>query len=222
MNSASLDKAGLANFGERLTACVGTQGTSAHPYSLSDSLLSGPYSGRNLCDTVHLLCTLHGRYPGVIDHASFRCFDSVTKEWFKEAVEAFAVERALLTRLAVVAGPVPGTPGSSGTEAAVIGQRHALGMLAQSERRGCALGAALALAMDWVAVRAVIDVAATRFGVDAPPFDLERSAPFASIAEAAADGPAVERAILFGAEQIAIQHFGLWDLLEVRQQARVS
>jgi hypothetical protein len=30
----------------------------------------------------------------------------------------------------------------------------------------------------------------------------------------------VERAMLFGAEQISVQHFGLWDLLEARQLAR--
>ncbi len=42
----------------------------------------------------------------------------------------------------------------------------------------------------------------------------------ASLADAAAVTPGMERALLFGATQIAVQHRGLWDLLEARQQAR--
>ncbi|MGZ8285400.1 MAG: DUF6975 family protein [Allosphingosinicella sp.] len=32
--------------------------------------------------------------------------------------------------------------------------------------------------------------------------------------------PQVQRALLFGAQQILVQHHGLWDLLEARQQSR--
>jgi hypothetical protein len=34
------------------------------------------------------------------------------------------------------------------------------------------------------------------------------------------DGPAMERAISFGAQQLFSQHRGLWDLLEARCVAR--
>ena len=34
---------------------------------------SGPHSGRDLADAVHLLCSLHGRYPGLIEIALQRC-----------------------------------------------------------------------------------------------------------------------------------------------------
>jgi len=36
----------------------------------------------------------------------------------------------------------------------------------------------------------------------------------------AATSPSVERAIAFGAQQMLVQHRGLWDLLEAREIAR--
>jgi hypothetical protein len=93
-------------------------------------------------------------------------------------------------------------------------------MLAQSERRGCALGAAMALIIDWVVIRGVLDCAAKRFGVEAPVSRLLDTAPVRALADQSDGKPAVTRALLFGAEQVALQHRGLWDLLEARQQAR--
>ena len=40
------------------------------------------------------------------------------------------------------------------------------------------------------------------------------------VATRAAETPGIERAILFGAQQLLIQHRGLWDLLETRHSAR--
>ena len=60
------------------------------------------------------------------------------RAWLATATHAFAGERAYLARLAVAAGPVPSTPGAGDSDAAVLGQRHAIEMLAQSERNGCA------------------------------------------------------------------------------------
>lgn len=219
MQSAWVGTAGGARTGERLVARVLAQGSAAHPYISSDALARGPDAARNLSDAVHLLCTLHGRHPGVVDHAANRSIEAPLRDWFNQATLAFAAERGLLARLAVAAGPIPSTPGASGTQAAVVAQRHAIEMLARSERNGCALGAALALALDWGALRPVLDWAAARFGVAAEPYKLDAEA-IAAIADAAAASAGVERAMTFGAEQIAVQHFGLWDLLEARQQAR--
>jgi hypothetical protein len=216
----SANTKGSAGTGDRLLACVAEQGSAAHSYPTSVALLRGPQAARNLSDVVHYLCMLHGRYPGVVDHAALCCVDPAARSWAESATEGFGVERAFLARLAVAAGPVPGTPGSADSEAAVIGQRHALEMLAQSERNGCALGAALALVADWAVVRRVLDAAAARFGVEPPPFQLGDREKLRKVAgEIAALAP-VERALLFGGEQIVIQHFGLWSLLESRQQAR--
>jgi hypothetical protein len=203
-----------------LLACVAEHGSGSHDHPVSEELLRGPHAARNLSDAVHFLCMLHGRQPGVIDHAANRSVEPAARAWFNSAIDQFGIERAILTRLAVAAGPIPSTAGAGDTEAAVISQRHAIEMLAQSERNGCALGAALAVALDWRHVRGVLDAAALRFGIEVPPYTLGEPDSIREVAEAMAGAPSVERAILFGAEQISIQHRGLWDLLEARAQAR--
>jgi len=220
MVSALVGRTGGAGAGARLLASVTEHGSAAHPYLASEALLRGPNAARNLSDAVHHLCTLHGRHPGVVDHAASRGVDPAVLAWFTVHTQGFAAERALLARLAVAAGPVPGTPGSADTEAAVLGQRHALEMLARSERNGCALGAAIALVIDWGSIRTVLNAAGRRFGVELVPFPLGDASEALTLIAAAATTPPVERAMLFGAEQIAVQHFGLWDLLEARQLAR--
>lgn len=211
--------AGRASAGDKLLACVAEHGSAAHPYVRSEELLKGPQAGRNLSDLVHFLCTLHGRYPGVIDQAANRAVEPDVRGWFAGATLAFASERSFLARLAVAAGPLPSTRGAGDNQAAVLGQRHALEMLAQSERNGCALGAALALAADWAAIRTALDVAGHRLGVDVPVYSLDGAEGIRAIADSIPSA-AVERALIFGAEQIIVQHYGLWDLLEARQQAR--
>jgi len=45
----------------------------------------------------------------------------------------------------------------------------------------------------------------------------------AALLREVADGAAEsERALLFGAQQLALQHRALWDLLEAREQARAE
>jgi hypothetical protein len=220
MASASVGQADGARLGPALLACVAAGGSAAHPYSSSVALLKGPESARNLADAVHFLCVLHGRHPGVIDHAAGRATEPAERNWFLLALDAWGVERGLLARLAVAAGPIPSTPGAADSESAVAAQRHAIEMLAQSERRGCALGAALAVALDWAQVRRVLEAAAQRFGVESAPYLLGDVAGIKELAADAAGSAAMERAMMFGADQISIQHRGLWDLLEARQLAR--
>lgn len=222
MASAMAGRTSGAGFGEKLLDCVVRAGSASHPYLRSDALLRGPEAARNLSDAVHFLCMLHGRHPGVVDHASTRCLDSSARSWLEAGARAFAAERALLARLAVAAGPIPSTPGGAVTESTVLAQRHAVEMLAQSERNGCAIGAAAAVMIDWSSIRPVLEAAARRFGADVPPVGYDNPASIATFAEAYAASPGIERAALFGAEQIAIQHHGLWDLLEARQQARAG
>jgi len=218
--SASVGQAGGVRTGHALAACVAAGGSTAHPYSSSPDLLKGPHAARNLADAVHFLYVLHGRQPGVVDHAAGRAVEPAERSWFTLAVSAFAIERTLLAKLAVAVGPIPSTPGAADSESAVLAQRHAIEMLAQSERKGCALGAAMAVALDWVQVRLVLDAAAQRFGIEVPPYLLGDSAGIRELAARAATSAAMERAMMFGADQIAIQHRGLWDLLEARALAR--
>jgi hypothetical protein len=213
MASVSVESAGGVRTGALLVACVADHGSATHPYYTSPALSNGA----NLADAIHFLCALHGRHPGVVDLAATRIVDPAGRAWLASAAEGAAAERGLLTRLAVAAGPIPSTPGGGGSEGAIQAQRAALATLAQSDRKGCALGAALALAADWVAVRTVIEAAAKRLGLEVPAAGLGDEARLRAVADEAAQ---VERALLFGAQQLALQHRALWDLLEARQQAR--
>jgi hypothetical protein len=222
MASASVETAGGPPPGALLLAQLAEHGSAVHPYAASAQLLKGPSSARDLADLIHYLCVLHGRYPGLIDHAAARVVEPEARAWLTNATYAFAGERAYLARLAVAAGPVPSTPGAAGTDAAVLGQRHAMETLAQSERRGCALGAAMALVLDWATIRRCLDSAAARFGVDSPAYPASGHEAVLDVADAFAAGAGAQRALLFGAQQILVQHHGLWDLLESRRQARDS
>lgn len=221
MALASVETAGAPRAGTLLPACVAEHGSAAHPWRSGEALLNGPDSARDLADLVHFLCILHGRYPGVIDHAASRIVAPQARAWIAQAGYAFAGERAFLARLAVAAGPLPSTPGAAESDSAVLAQRHAIEMLASSERNGCALGAAMAVVLDWAVIRDSLNAAAQRFGLEAPPYAADLRS-VAAVADGFAENPGIQRALLFGAQQIAVQHFGLWDLLETRHQARAE
>lgn len=220
MASRSVERVEGSRSASLLFTCIADHGSAAHPYFGSEALQSTPDAARNVADAVHFLCSLHGRHPGVVDLAALRTIDPAARAWLANAADAMAVERAFLTRLAVAAGPAPSTPGGATSEAAVVSQRTALSTLAQSDRTGCALGAALAFAADWTPVRALLGIAARRLGVDAPVCSLGDDTELRLVADVVGESPAVERALLFGAQQLAHQHFGLWDLLEARYLAR--
>lgn len=201
-----------------LTALARHEGSASHRYPAQLAVRTA--LARDLADAVHYLSTLYGRSPGVVDLAAAKLIPAPVRQWAEGAVAAFGRERAYLTRIVVAAGPVPSTPGQADSETAVIGQRHALEMLASSDRTGCALGAAMALVLDWRAIRGVLDAAAVRFGMEVPACALPSPDATADMAAALADEPRVQRALMFGAQQILLQQRGLWDLLEARRQAR--
>jgi hypothetical protein len=148
------------------------------------------------------------------------CPAGPTRDWLKDAADAFERERLYLVRLTAAVGPQPSTAGSAETEATLLAQRHALETLATSERRGCALGAATALVEDWRSLRRLLDRAATRAGLDIPGCTLPDEGSVAEAVATGADTPGAERALAFGSEQLLLQHRGLFDLLEARAEAR--
>lgn len=204
-------------------ALVAADGTAGHAHA--DSVRAG--IGRDavltladLADAAHYLCLLHGRHPGVIDHAATRSADDSGRAWLAQAAEAFARERAYLTQITVATGPAPSTAGQSDCETVVSQQRHALDMLAQSDRRGCAVGAAIALVLDWRAVRHGLDVAAIRVGLEPYACELPDRAATVALARTIGGDDATDRAMQFGARQLLTQQRGLWDLLKARAQMR--
>ncbi len=222
MATATAGTAEAARTGTLLLAAVAERGSFAHRWSRSDSLTRDGECARNLADLLHVLCILHGRYPGIVDHAAGRVIEPAPRAWLADAAYGFAGERAYLARLAVAAGPVPSTPGGAASDAAVFSQRHAIEMLAQSERQGCALGAAMAVVLDWAAIRFALDAAAARYGIEAPAYAAADADRIVEVADGFGAAGAPRRAMMFGAEQILIQHYGLWDLLESRAAARAG
>lgn len=207
-----------------LDALVTADGTGAHPYALRaaenrdvrDALLLLS----DLADAAYYLCLLHGRHPGVIDHAATRSADNAAREWLIQAADGFARERSYLTQVSVAVGPAPSTAGQADCETAVSQQRHALDMLAQSDRRGCAMGAAMALVLDWRAVRRVLDKTAIRAGLEPLPGILPDHAATLAVSRSIGGDATIDRAIQFGARQLLNQHRALWDLLAARAQLR--
>jgi len=179
-------------------------------------LLADRAPQRDLADLVHALCAVHGHQPGLLDVAAAGRAHPAATTWLDEAATAFAAERGYLARLVAAAGPLPSTPGQAETEAALAGQRHALDMLARSGRAGCATGAGAALAAEWLELRAVLDLAADRFGIAAEPGATIDPTGIDHLAANAGEA----RAMTFGAEQLLAQVRGLWDLLEARAAAR--
>jgi len=203
-------------------ARVGSLGSAAHRHVAALSQASGPEASRDLADAVHLLCSLYGRHPGLVDLALQHCPAGIMREWMRGASEAFERERLYLVRLTAAVGPLPSTPGSAETESALSAQRHAIETLASSERRGCALGATAALVADWAAVRAVLGRAAARMGVEVPPCSLPDSVALDEVIGSVSGDAAAERAIAFGSEQLLLQNCGLFDLLDARAIARAE
>ncbi len=148
-----------------------------------------------MTDTVHLLCSLHGHYPGMIEIALQRCPKGAVRDWMGHASEGFERERLYLVRLTSAVGPRPSTPGAAETEASMLAARHALETLATSERDGCALGAATTLVCDWSPVRRLLDRAAARAGNEAPAPSLPDEASVVAIVDSAAVSPGSARSL---------------------------
>lgn len=209
-----------ASVAETHLARVAGEGCARHSYLHSLLEASGRHSGRDHADAVHLLCSLHGRYPGLIEIALQRCPKGAVQDWLLRASEGFERERLYLVRLTAAVGPLPSTPGAAETESSLVAARHALETLAMSERNGCALGATTALVGDWWPIRRLLDRAAARVGVEAPAPSLPDETSVVMIIGTGADSPASARALAFGGEQLLLQHRALFDLLEARAEAR--
>ena len=205
---------------EAQLARVAGDGCARHPYLNSLLEASGVHAGRDLADSVHLLCSLHGRYPGLVELALQHCPKGPAQDWLARASEAFERERLYLVRLTSAVGPLPSTPGAAETEASLVAARHALETLAHSERKGCSLGAASALVGDWWPIRRLLDRVASRAGLECPAPSLPDEASMVEVISEASDSPASERALAFGGEQLLLQHRALFDLLEARAEAR--
>lgn len=172
-------------------------------------------------DVVHFLASLHGRFPSLIDRAAERIADVEARHWLMAATAGFAAERQNLVRMAVAAGPISSTPGHDESDAMLLHMARAFEMLATSDRDGCALGACIAFAVDWHAIRVLLDSIAATFDLDVQPCTLPLPQDSIGLGSMLATGAARSRAMLFGADQYLAQKQGLWALLAARRRARL-
>ena len=217
-SNAAIGRTSIGVVGAHL-ARIADEGSATHPHAVSLAGASSPGTTRDLADAVHLLCAVHGKFPGLADIAC-TIPGAAPREWLRSAADSLERERLFLVRLTSAIGPIPSTPGAAATESALVAQRRAIETLARSERNGCALGATTALIQDWRQIRAILDRAAERSGMECPPSALPDNASVAKAIADGTDGPASERALAFGAEQLLLQHRALFDLLEARAGAR--
>lgn len=205
---------------DRFAALVDHDGSVAQPIltHLSDPRV--PH--RDLADALHCLCLLHGRDVGMIAVAHERADHPVARQWFEVAAEGFGRERDWLSRLIAGAGPLPSTPGQAETESVLATQRHALEMLAQSERPGVAIGAAAALVRDWYLLRPTLEAASRRLYVEYLPATLPAPKASQALLETTPMTAGQERSFLFGAQQLLAQQRGMWSLVDARRSARDS
>lgn len=203
---------------DALQALVADDGSASVAYTAY--LIVNSIQMRDLADAAHCLCMLHGRHPGVVELAMERSADPVVNAWLSGVGRAFALERSAIIKLVATAGPLPSTPGQAESETAIAAQRHALDMLAGSDRLGCPVGAVMALVLDWPAIRAVLDGVAARLHIELPVLELPTEEDSAAVLASLGGNAAFERALLFGAQQTLAQHRALWHLLEARAEAR--
>ncbi|WP_298669956.1 hypothetical protein [uncultured Sphingomonas sp.] len=208
-----------ALLGESIAGLVEADGTASASWPIALAYPATPL--RDLADAVHALCALHGMAPSIIDQATTAPGASgAIREWLTTAALAFDAERTFLATLTAAVGPLPSTPGQAQSEAAIVSQRHALTMLAESNRVGCAIGATASFLLEWTSIRRVLVIAGERVGVFPERSPLPGDRQTITMLNDLGGGSATRRAVTFGAQQLLAQHRGLWQLLDARASAR--
>jgi hypothetical protein len=206
-----------------MAALVDQDGSASHSYcapAVNGDRQSFVRDLIDFADFVHLVALLHGQAPGLIDHAAARTVEVAARGWLLKAIDAFAAERQYLNKLSVAVGPLPSTSGHNETSTIVAQQRHAIEMLAQSDRRGTALGTAITLVLEWHPIRAILDAGSIRLGIEPPNCSVPSRAETLSLLNELPDPERLTRAVQFGAIQLLGQHRGMWDLLKARAAVR--
>lgn len=215
------------DFGARLLDYIDQHGSSAAIAPLGKFLeqSSDPVALRSIAkdarpalvaDIAHFMCISHGLHPGVVDHAASKILDDGARAWLVDAINGFAAERGLLNRLTVAAGPVRSRAGQDKVTSLLATQAKNFQMLATSDRRGCAAGAAIAFVLDWQQSRPILEMAGVILGVEPGVCNLPKRPACLDLSDLLGADEAARRAMMFGAEQLLGQQRGLWQILSAR------
>lgn len=192
-----------------------------HLHAVARGTLERPLHA--LADCAHFMSILHGQVPSLFELAGSHDLAGTTN-WLRSAATAFNEDRRWLARLSVVTGGSIDLHGLTMAEQLVRDQRDALLTLAKSSRAGCALGAAVALVIDWEGLRSKLPQGAQALGFECRGLQADHW-PVEGARDVlinAGDDRSLRRAITFGATQLASLHGQLFQLLEARHAARLS
>ena len=128
--------------------------------------------GALIADIAHFINVSHGRHPGIVDHAASRIVDDAARKWLVEAIDGFTLERRFLNALTVTAGPIRSHSGQDRITSVIAAQSKNFEMLATSDRKGCAAGAALAFVIDWQETRGLLERISLYIGLEPPRTEL--------------------------------------------------
>lgn len=169
-----------------------------------------------LADIAHFMHILHGRHPGVVEYAAQSIMDDVARDWLIQAIDGMLGERAFLNELTVTAGPIRRLARQDSINALIESQAKNFQMLASSDRKGCAAGAAIAFLLDWHQTRPLLDIVADQMGIAPPTSTLPSVAECALLARKLDGADSYRRAMTFGGEQTLAQQRCLWQLVVAR------
>lgn len=195
------------------------QGSSQHPFQRRLRADGFVELDSALIDAVRHIAFIHGRFPGLFEEAQRNSPPSAEYSgWLRAMAADFSRERLMLAKLLAHSPSSQAQPTSIAEQLSFEAFGRDLLALSRSERPGCALGAAIALALDWNSIRAVLDRASALFEYSAPPTSMPSDE---EIFEKLVNlDPALERALLFGANELLLRHERLWGILEARHWAR--
>ena len=231
----SLARSGMeADFGETFVAAIIEDGSAHVVTALHGFLADGDDDGKGrstaprshrpalVADIAHFASILHGRHPGVVDHAAHKIVDDAARKWLISAIDGFAVERKFLNSLMVAAGPMHAQAGQENVTALLTQQAKSFEMLATSDRNGTPAGAAIAFVIDWMQTRPLLNRAALVLGMQPPWCDMPSADYCRELALNLGRSEGVRRAMHFGAEQLLAQQRGLWGLVAARHTELVA
>lgn len=204
------------NLVPELEAMLAASGATGHEFVAA--LSQGRRLSRStFADVAHLLGLLHGNRPSVFEIVSQSPLVP-SPAWLHAAMRAFAREREVVAQLILITGPPPSRAGQTSVEMSVTATRNALATLAGSDRLGCAIGAAVALLLDWEAISAAVRQIGREFDVNLADRHDEWPSRHESLGavELAASLPGGERAVRFGFQTLLGQHFDFWNIIQCR------
>ena len=79
-------------------ARVAGEGSARHSHAVTLATSTAPGTSRDLADAVHLLCAVHGKFPGLADIACSLA-GSGARDWLRSTADSFERERLFLVRL---------------------------------------------------------------------------------------------------------------------------